>query len=268
MRFPAIRGVIGRRILTNFRVEPDVLARLLPQPFRPKLVRGFGVAGICLIRLQRIRPRFWPSLVGISSENAAHRIAVEWDEDGEVREGVYISRRDTSSWLNTLAGGRLFPGVHHHARFRVQEGDNSYRVEVAGAGVQIAVQGHLTSDWPADSVFHSVEEASDFFASGWLGYSPSKRDGVLDGLELRTQDWRVEPLGVERIESSFFDDVRLFPRGTVEFDCALLMRNVRHEWRGRGTLACAAVASATASPAASPALAPVRSTPVRRASAC
>ncbi len=35
MRIPAIRGVIDRRILVNYRVDPSVLAGLLPEPFRP-----------------------------------------------------------------------------------------------------------------------------------------------------------------------------------------------------------------------------------------
>src|ERR1700683_3947440 len=110
MQIPIIRGLIDRRILVNFRADSDVLARLLPAPFRPKLVNGMGMAGVCLIRLKSIRPRFLPAFLGISSENAAHRIAVEWDEDGETTEGVFIPRRDTSSRLNTLLGGRLFPG--------------------------------------------------------------------------------------------------------------------------------------------------------------
>ena len=79
MRIPTIQGVIDRRILANFRVDSGVLRRLLPPPFRPKLVKGAGVAGICLIRLTHIRPRFMPSFIGITSENAAHRIAVEWE---------------------------------------------------------------------------------------------------------------------------------------------------------------------------------------------
>src|SRR5439155_782844 len=58
MPIPVIRGVIDRRILVNYRVDPDVLARILPQPFRPKLVNGMGMAGVCLIRLKHIRPRF------------------------------------------------------------------------------------------------------------------------------------------------------------------------------------------------------------------
>ena len=56
-----------------------------------------GMAGICLIRLRHIRPRVLPWWMGISSENAAHRIAVQWESEGQVREGVYVVRRDTSS---------------------------------------------------------------------------------------------------------------------------------------------------------------------------
>jgi len=47
----------------------------------------------------------------ISSENGAHRIAVEWEENGTLKEGAYIPRRDTSSTLNSLAGVTIFPGA-------------------------------------------------------------------------------------------------------------------------------------------------------------
>jgi hypothetical protein len=76
MRFPRVHGTIRRRLLVNFRVAPDVIQRLLPAPFQPKLHHGRAIAGICLIRLEGIRPRRFPSMLGLSSENAAHRIAV------------------------------------------------------------------------------------------------------------------------------------------------------------------------------------------------
>ena len=88
MRIPVIRGLIDRRILVNYRVDPDMLKKLLPQPFRPKIIKDVGIAGICLIRLKDIRPSGFPGGVGISSENAAHRIAVEWDEQGKLRNRV------------------------------------------------------------------------------------------------------------------------------------------------------------------------------------
>jgi hypothetical protein len=238
MQIPIIRGIIDRRILVNFRVDKDVLARFLPSPFRPKLVNGSGMAGVCLIRLRSIRPRFVPSFLGISSENAAHRIAVEWDQDGESREGVFIPRRDTSSRLNTLVGGRLFPGVHHHADFQVEEHDDRYRVELNSDDhkTHLLVQGQIAPDLDGASVFGSLKNASDFFQRGSLGYSVTAQQGQFDGLELRTANWQVQPLDVAQVESSFFQDGDLFPAGSVEFDCALLMRQIEHEWHGRGKL--------------------------------
>src|ERR1700733_16112093 len=101
MRIPVIRGIIDRRILVNYRVDLQVLAKILPHPFRPKPVSGMGMVGVCLIRLKSLRPKFMPAILGFSSESAAHRIAVEWEESGQHREGVFVPRRDTSSWLNT-----------------------------------------------------------------------------------------------------------------------------------------------------------------------
>jgi hypothetical protein len=238
MNIPVVRGIIDRRILVNYRVDPDVLARLLPRPFRPQLVNGSGVAGVCLIRLKHLRPRYFPSLLGTSSENAAHRIAVEWEDGGEKKEGVFIPRRDTSSWLNTLAGGRLFPGEHHHAHFGVEERDGHYRVALDSDDrrTHLLVEGQVTKELPRGSTFGSLAKASAFFERGSLGYSTTAQPGRFDGLELRSFSWHVSPLAVERVESSFFEDQALFPPGSVKFDCALLMREIDHEWHGRGSL--------------------------------
>jgi hypothetical protein len=232
--------MIDRRILVNFRVDAGVLARILPPPFRPQLAaKGAGMAGICLIRLKEIRPRWFPSFVGIGSENAAHRISVEWDDQGTTRRGVYIPRRDSSSYLNRLAGGRLFPGVHHHSRFTVSETGDNYRLDMLnGDGTHVLVEGHLVERLPAGSVFGDLSQASEFFAQGSLGYSATGSDGTYDGLELHTLRWEVEPLAVSRVESSYFDDPSRFPPGSVHFDCALLMRHIPHEWHGVEPLTC------------------------------
>jgi hypothetical protein len=217
----------------NFRVDPDVIQRVLPSPFRPKLHRGSAIAGICLIRLEDIRPKRFPRLVGISSENAAHRIAVLWsDGDGTPREGVYIPRRDTGSLFNHLAGGRLFPGEHHRAHFDVRESDDRIELAMKSADgmVEVQVAAKIASSLPSTSSFADVEEASAFFKSGSLGYSATGSGKRLDGLILKTLNWEVTPLAVDRVESSFFNDESRFPKGSVAFDCALLMRNIAHEW--------------------------------------
>ena len=240
MRIPVIRGVIDRRILANYRIDPDVMGRVLPAPFRPKLAHGFAIGGVCLIRLKSIRPRFIPVPWGIGSENAAHRIAVEWDADGRPGEGVYIPRRDTDSRLNTWAGGRLFPGIHHHANFTVKETGNEYYVSLHSddGDTTVLVSGAVAKHLPSSSVFRSVDDASRFFESGSLGYSNTQDAGRYDGLELRCTNWHVEPLEIDQIASSYFEDETLFPPGSVTFDCALLMRRIQHEWHGRQDLCC------------------------------
>ena len=179
MRIPIIQGVIDRRILVNFRVDPSALRRLLPDPFRPKLVKEMGLAGICLIRLRHIRPRFLPSFVGVTSENAAHRIAIEWESDGELREGVYVLRRDTSSWLNSAAGGRMFPGIHHHARFDIDEQGDQYRIVIESndGETHVVVEARNLPTCRAIQCFlRSRKHRSSLSAARWAIHPRRKRE--------------------------------------------------------------------------------------------
>jgi hypothetical protein len=231
MQVPKVHGVIGRRLLVNFRAEPGVVQRQLPPPFRAKLHEGHAVAGICLIRLDHIRPKRFPRMLGLSSENAAHRIAVLWDDDNGSHEGVYIPRRDTGSLMNHLVGGRLFPGEHHRATFRVEDTGDRIALEMMSA------DGHPGSCWLGDSgatddIYLSDRQRSVGVLRAWLGRLPATASGRrLDGVVLKTHSWSVSPLAIERVSSTYFADETVFPAGTVTFDCALIMRNIAHEWQ-------------------------------------
>jgi hypothetical protein len=220
-------------MLVNFRVDPEVMQRHLPNRFRPTLHEGYAVAGICLIRLEHIRPKLLPPIAGLSSENAAHRVAVLWeDESKQLQEGVFIPRRDTNSLMNHLAGGRIFPGEHHRASFVTHQSDSEISLEMKSEDESVAVRiaGSITDKLPESSIFSSLSEASSFFEKGSLGYSVTSNSNRLDGLMLETKQWRVEALDVCDVSSSYFANESLFPRGSVEFDHALIMRNIEHEW--------------------------------------
>lgn len=238
MRIPTVTGVIRRRLLINFRVDAEVIEGLLPSPLEPKLHEGFAIAGLCLIRLEQVRPKGLPAIVGVASDSAAHRVAVTWtDRDGARREGVYIPRRDTGSRLIWLTGGRVFPGEHSFGTFRIHDDGESVRLDYrAGDGLEIHVSGAQSNAWPGGSCFSSINESSRFFETGSTGYSVTSNCCRLDALELATTTWHVEPFNVESVRSSWFDDHAVFPQGTAEFDHALIMRNVRHEWRATPSL--------------------------------
>jgi hypothetical protein len=229
VKIPTIKGIIDRRILVNYTADPEVIQKILPPPFRPKIYKGKAIVGICLIRLKNIRPKGLPSFIGISSENGAHRIAVEWVDDNKTIEGVFIPRRDTSSVLNSLAGGRIFPGRHFHAKFDVKESDGNFHIAFESSdGTTISVDGDTTQTLNSDSIFEDLDEASKFFEGGSIGYSPS--GSKFDGLRLNTFNWKVVPLRVTTVRSSFFENENLFPKGSVRFDNALLMTQINHEW--------------------------------------
>lgn len=233
VHLPIVEGVIRRRLLLNYRVDADWLQTRLPAPFRPKLHAGWGIAGICLIRLEELRPRLMPPQLGASSENAAHRVAVVWDDtDGTTREGVFVERRDTDSLLGRLAGGRIFPGEQSRARFEVEDDGREVRLEMRSddGEVQVRVHGRAASSLPAGSIFGSLREASAFFERGALGYSPTSTGDVFDGLVLETDEWVVHPFDPSELRSSVFDDERRYPPGRIAFDHALVMRDVQHAW--------------------------------------
>ena len=239
MKLPTVQGIIDRRILINYRVAPDAIANYLPAPFRPKLVENHAIAGICLIRLKEIRPKGLPAVIGIGSENGAHRIAVEWDEGGTTKSGVYIPRRDTSSRLNALAGGRIFPGVHHMSDFVVQDAGGVVNMSIVERGKDeplVEFESVETDEFPADSVLKNLTETSEFLQLGNVGYSIKPDTDELEGLELRTLDWLVKPLDVTSIKSSYYDDESIFPKGSITFDHGLLMRDIRHEWHSLPSL--------------------------------
>jgi Uncharacterized conserved protein (COG2071) len=222
---------IQRRLLVNYRADPEVIAPLLPAGLRPQLVNGWALVGICLIRLGDVRPYRLPAAVGITTENAAHRIAVEWDSSDGLRPAVYIPRRDTASALTVLVGGRAFPGTHQRARFDVEESEDRVRVAYTSSDGTVDVDAEVTvaENLNNSRMFRDLEHASSVFRAAPVALSP-RRDGRLEAVELGTEAWAIEPAELVRVTSSFWDDVTRFPAGSVVLDSALLMRGVPATW--------------------------------------
>lgn len=241
MRTMALRSMVERRLLVNYRVDPEYAATQLPPGFRPQTVKGWAVAGICLLRLGQVRPSILPGTRwGLRSENAAHRYAVEWDTPTGPATGVYIRRRDSGSLLNVLAGGRIFPGQHGRAAFEVVETGTTMHVRytTADRSTEVDVAGTIQPDgwWHGSELFDSFTSASDFFRRAPDGYSP-RRHGGFDGIRLYCDDWRLRPFAVERAVSSVYD---AYPAGTATLDCALVMTDVSARWRSLPGLASGA----------------------------
>jgi hypothetical protein len=225
-----IECVIERRLLVNYRIGADQVAAVLPRPFRPQLVCGHAIGGVCFIRLGRARPGHLPHLAGVTSENVAHRFAVEWDDSDGSHTGVYVPRRETSSLIAAAVGDFVFPGAYHLARFRVDELDTLLRIDVRSRDGVVSLSAEARpADTFSSGLFPTLGDAVDFFRAGCLGFSPASR-GRLAGVRLHAASWSARPVRITRMRSSVFDDDTAYPAGTCTLDSALLMTNIAARW--------------------------------------
>ena len=241
-----ISCTIERRLLVNYRIEPEVVAAQLPSPFRPQLVSGWAVGGVCFLRLRDVRPAGAPAGFGLTSENVAHRFAVEWDDIDGSHVGVYVPRRDTGSRLASWSGGRLFPGVYRPARFHANDLGSSLSIDVTSRDGEVWLSvSALGADALGGQLFTRTDDAARFFREGALGYSPAGNGEYFEGVRLMSKCWEVSPVSIRHMVSSLFDNHRLFPRGTCTLDSGLVMRDLPVRWRAqrklrpRGTVAVA-----------------------------
>lgn len=232
MKLPALCGHLERRILLNYRVDPKVLAPLLPVGLRPFTWRGEGVAGICLLRLSQVRPEGLPAWMGLSSESAAHRIAVAWEEEGHTRTGVYVLRRDTSAWLPHLLGSRVFPGRFERSHLQVETSPEGWSLQLEGKDLRVALRVRKASERRGTSLFRDLDEASAFFQSGALGWSQG--DPHLEGMMIALEGWNLRPLDIEYATSSYFEDRARFPEGSLHLDSAYCMEHLPLRWVNAG----------------------------------
>ena len=132
--------------------------------------------------------------------------------------------------MNALVGGRVFPGKHYFAKFNVIEENDNYHLDFTSSDdTRIEIDAKKSTEFNSNSIFETLDEVSKFFENGSVGYSPNGNN--FEGLKLETYNWEVEPLEVSHVKSSFFEDETIFPKGSVQFDNAILMTNIEHEWK-------------------------------------
>lgn len=217
-----VRAQLRRRLLISYRVDPRVAASLLPEGFRPQVIDGSALAGVCVLGLESIRPTWISRRWGLRSENAAHRIAVEWDGPDGPEHGVFIFERHSSAWHPVLLGGRLFPGVHRRARFRTEESGGRYALTMDAGGHSLAADVEVGGEW-SSSMFASVEDASDFYRAGRIGWSLARDGRGVEPVALTSEEWIVEGAQLHHLRSSFFDAL---PDGFAVFDSVVVMRDL------------------------------------------
>ena len=219
MRFAPVRGVIERRLLVIYRLDPKVAKELLPPPWQARLIGGYAVAGIALAHLGRLRPAGLPPVAGLARESVTHGIAVEWESARSLYTGVFVTHHDSA-----VAGrGRR---LRRAPRFTVDERTDGLRVAYTGRDrtVRVDVDVSLAANLAGSALFPDVRAASRFLeldGEGGAAWGPRPK-----GLRLSARDRSIGAARVLSATSTVFANTSVFPPGSVHLDSALLMRDL------------------------------------------
>ena len=241
MRSSADAGNVDCRVVVLFRIASKELEALLPAGIRPREVGGRALAGIALIRRRLLRPPIVPERFA-ESNSVVHYINVVRERAGRFDAGVFVTRYDTSSRLRAwIGGGRGVRGWRsHHARFHVSE--SAETIEFIGNSddriMHLALRARVAQAVPATSVFRSPQQALEFQRRGLVHLGLLQPDLVHASESGFDDHLRFQPLAVERLESSVFEDKRGFARGTTEFDSAFWLQHDAFSWSGQNGPCC------------------------------
>jgi hypothetical protein len=171
-------------------------------------------------------------MMGLSSENMSHRVAIRFPTKEGLKDRVFIWRRDTNQRLISFLGGRLFPGVHSSADFQSMETMNGLAMNIHTKAGQADTNFEVSfkTSWNKTELFETFQEACQFFERGNCGFSCSLDGEKLEGIRLKTLKWEMEPIKVENIRSNFYEGWPAHREGKIVFDNALMMRGIPHEW--------------------------------------
>jgi hypothetical protein len=199
-----VEGTLRTRLLVNAVVDPDEAAARLPPGLRPHVTEVGTVVGCCLLDVVRLRPAGLPPVAGIGMRAAAHRISVEWDDNsGRTVVGVYVPTRMTDARTAVLAGGRLFPGVHHPARVAVRQSRGTLTWSVAARSAD-----HPSSvctvarPAPRSSGVECSEPVGGTCLTAVVGLSPG-RSSALEAVRMEPDRRTARRVEIDDLDSTF-----------------------------------------------------------------
>ena len=219
MRFAPVRGVIERRLLVIYRLDPKVAKEVLPPPWQARLIGGYAVAGIALAHLGRLRPAGLPPVAGLARESVTHGIAVEWESSRSLHTGVFVTHHDS-------AGAGRGRRLCRASRFTVDERTDGLRVAYTGRDrtVRVDIDVDLVASLAGSALFADVYAATRFLqldGAGGAAWAPPAK-----AIRLCAGDRSVGAARVLSTSSTVFADTSVFPPGSVHLDSALLMRDL------------------------------------------
>jgi hypothetical protein len=233
---PPVRARLAERLIFNFRLPPEALAKFLPEPWLiPQVVGGFGIASFCVLDLRGITVAPLPTAVGLRSISCAPRFAVMDLSTSPPRPAVYVIERWSSSAFGSWFTSLGFSAPHPYARVSWERSGEEVRVAVVSPrrGPVLSARVRHAGEFRS-AVFDSAAGFASFIAQGVSSYGLSRHPGRLTKVDLHKTDNTYTPLAVDELDGPVLREWRA--AGGV-LDSALRTSGGRYEWTYHGLTA-------------------------------
>ncbi len=226
-------------VAVNFRVRPEALRRVVPEPFEIDVYEGWGFVSLTASRLKDFGLGFLPTILRANFYQATYRAHVAFtDFRGRRTRGYYFVRSETNSRLLSLAANLLpeFRG-HHCATWPIlfaTQGDHlllsvDSGSDPAGKVVLVLDVSHPREAMPPTSVFPTVALAREYLVDAFdaFAWHPDTAEVLI--LRIDRGDWDVRIVDPVDHYLGYFADGP-FPAGAAELDSVFYFRNVPYRW--------------------------------------
>lgn len=232
-RLAQATGVLENTVLLNFRTDAEVLRRLLPSPFEPRLVDGYGLVGILLFTMKDLTCETTMGFPSPPSDHVLYRIAVSWKQGGRTFHGMYLLRHEVNTRLPVRQRRRgLFPVAGIPVRWHKGSVSSSIEWTLKNkAKTKLHMKAKISSSFSGGSVFRSLEEASDFFATERAAIAPRFQKSIFSNTHFLPLQWPVQPLFVQKLTTDVDQLHNLFPQGQIFFDSGLIWPKIPCKWQ-------------------------------------
>lgn len=239
-RLARATGMLEDTVLLNYRTDAEVLRRLLPEPFEPRLVDGYGLMGVLMYRLRDLECERSMGLPSPPSEHVLYRIAVSWQQGGRRYHGMYVLRHEVNTRLPIQHRRRgIFPVIARPVRWHRRPWRGSFEWSLRTRNrVRLRLGARLSKHFPRESVFEDLDHAADFFGRERAAVAPRYQRQVFSCTHFLPLEWTVKPLHIHRLKTDFSQLENTFPKDRIFFDSGLYWAQLPCRWQeGREILA-------------------------------
>jgi uncharacterized protein YqjF (DUF2071 family) len=192
-----MRGMVRRRFLINYPVDPSLLEPFLPPGGQLSRHQGKAWFSDCFVHVSHMRPSIVPSALGLSFRCLIHRTrAVLPFPDGKNREAVLVLDPSIDSRLLGVVGTSMTGVPFKRRPIEFVTDGSAWRIAVReGTNVIYEVMIRAASfrtEMPANSPFTSLSEADDFLLGVSYGGSWDREDSTLQVLAETHDPWQAQ----------------------------------------------------------------------------